>query len=329
MNLKTGAAAVAGALFAGAFAITHAAAQSISTYPTKPIRLIVQSPPGAAPDVVARIIGERLAPALGQPIVVENRTGASGTIALAAVAKAGADGYTLGAMSPLQTVAPSLLPQVPYDTARDLAPVRQTTQASLLLVVRSGSSLRALPELVAAAKAQPGRLTYASGGNGTPLHLAAEVFKLRAGVDIYHVPYKGAVAAVAALLGEQVDLVITTAVTVGAPIRSGRLRAIATTGPVRMADFPEVPTLAGLGLTGFDVRDWQGVVAPAKTPRPVIDRLAAELAKVLEQPEIKQRLAGIGMEPVADSSPKAFGALIQSELARWAKVVREAGIRVD
>ena len=329
MNLKTGAAAVAGALFAGALAITHAAAQSMPAYPTKPIRVVVNSPPGGAPDVVARIIGERLAPALGQPIVVENRTGASGTIALAAVAKAGADGYTLGAMSPLQTVAPSLLPQVPYDTARDLAPVRQTTQASLILVVRSGSSLRSLPELVAAAKAQPGRLTYASGGNGTPLHLAAEVFKLRAGVDIHHVPYKGAVAAVAALLGEQVDLVITTAVTVGAPIRSGRLRAIATTGPVRMADFPEVPTLAGLGLTGFDVRDWQGLVVPAKTPRPVIDRLAAELAKVLEQPEIKQRLAGIGMEPVADSSPEAFDALIQSELARWAKVVRDAGIRID
>jgi tripartite-type tricarboxylate transporter receptor subunit TctC len=260
---------------------------------------------------------------------VENRTGASGTIALAAVAKARADGYTLGTMSPLQTVAPSLVPQVPYDTARDLAPVRQTTQASLILVVRSGSSLRSLPELVAAAKAQPGRLTYASGGNGTPLHLAAELFKLRAGVDIYHVPYKGAVAAVAALLGDQADLVITTAVTVGAPIRSGRLRAIATTGPSRNASFSDVPTLAELGFIGFDVRDWQGLVAPSQTPKPIIERIATEVAKVLAQPEMVERLAGIGVEPVADSDPAAFGALIRTELARWAKVVREAGIRTD
>lgn len=308
--------------------LASASISACAQYPAKPIRLIVQSPPGSAPDVVARIVGERLAPALGQPIVVENRTGASGTIALAAVAKAGADGYTLGTMSPLQTVAPSLV-QVRYDTARDLAPVRQTTQASLILVVRSGSPLRSLPELVAAAKAQPGRLTYASGGNGTPLHLAAEVFKLRTGVDIYHVPYKGAVVAVAALLGDQVDLVITTAVTVGAPIRSGRLRAIATTGPARTAGFPEVPTLAELGLTGFDVRDWQGLVAPSRTPKPIIERIATEVAKVLAQPKVVERLAGIGVEPVADSDPAAFGALVRTELARWAKVVREAGIRAD
>jgi len=319
----------AGALLAAAFAASQTAAQSTPAYPTKPIRMIVHSPPGAAPDVVARIIGERLGLALGQPIVVENRPGASGSIALAAVAKAEADGYTLGTMSPPQAVAPSLVPQLPYDTARDLAPVLQTTRAPMILVVRAGSPSRSLPGLVAAAKAQPGRLTYASAGNGTPQHLAVEAFKLRAGVDIHHVPYKGSVAAVTALLGEQVDLVVTTAVTVGPHIQSGKLRALATTGPTRMPEFPEVPTLAELGLTGFDVRDWQGLVVPARTPRPIIDRIATEVAKVLEQPEVKDRLAGIGMEPVTDSDPEAFGALIQSELARWAKVVREAGIRMD
>lgn len=311
-----------------AFAACVASADS-PNYPTKPIRLIVHAPAGSPPDVIARIIGERLAPALGQPIVVENRVGASGTIALAAVAKAAPDGYTLGTMTVSHAVAPGLVAQLPYDTERDLAPVLQTTRTSVLLIVHSDSPLRSVSELVVAAKAQPGRLTYASGGNGTPVHLAGEVFKWRAGVDIHHVPYKGAVAAVTALLAQQVDLLSMTPGTVVGPIRSGKLRALATTGPARLAAFPEVPTLVELGFTNFDVRDWQGLVVPAKTPRPVIDRLASEVARVLEQPEVKERIAGIGMEPVADSSPEAFAALIRSELPRWAKIVREAGVRLD
>jgi tripartite-type tricarboxylate transporter receptor subunit TctC len=328
MNARKRSAAVT--VFAlGAALAPYLAPADSPNYPTKPIRVIVNSPPGATPDVVARIISERLASALGQPIVVENRPGASGTIALAAVAKAEPDGYTLGTMSPPHVVAPSLMPRLPYDTARDFAPVRQTTRASMVLVVRADSPLGSISELVAAAKAQPGRLTYASGGNGTPPHLVAEVFRRDAGIDIYHVPYKGASAAAAALLGGQIDFMFTPPVAVGAQIRSGKLRAIATTGPQRMPAYPEVPTLAELGFADFDVRDWQGLVVPSKTPKPVIDRLAAEVAKVLEQPDIKERLAGISNEPVADSSPEAFGALIQSELARWAKVVREAGIRVD
>jgi tripartite-type tricarboxylate transporter receptor subunit TctC len=299
------------------------------TYPAKPIRVIVNSSPGSPPDIVARIVGERLGPTLGQPVVVENRPGGIGTIALAAVARAEPDGHTLGTISPPHTIAPSLLTQMPYDTVRDLAPVRQINRASYLLLVRSGSPVRSLPELVAAAKAQPGRLTYASAGNGTPPHLAAELFKLHAAIDLSHVPYKGGAAAMAALLGEQVELAFATTSTIGPYLRSGKLRALATTGPARMPGFPDVPTLAELGYNGFDVRDWQGLVVPAKTPKPVIDRLAAEVARVLEQPETRERLLGIGMEPVADSGPEAFGALIQAELARWAKVVREAGIRAD
>jgi tripartite-type tricarboxylate transporter receptor subunit TctC len=314
----------------GAALAPYAAAADSPNYPSKPIRVITNAPPGSSPDVIARIIGERLAPVLGQPIVVDNRPGASGTIALAAVARAQPDGYTLGTMTFPHAVAPALLAaQLPYDTARDLAPVRQTTRASIFLIVRTESPLRSVSELVAAAKSQPGRLTYASPEKGTPPHLAAEVFKQRAGIDIYHVPYKGAPAALAALLGEQIDLLSASASTVLAPIRSGRLRVLATSGPSRFAALPEVPTLRELGFTDFDVRDWQGLVAPSRTPRPVIERLAAEVAKVLEQPDIQQRIAGMGMEPVVDSSPEAFGALIQSEIARWAKVVREAGIRVD
>ena len=321
---------VAVTVLALAWALAACAASADSpNYPIRPIRLITHAPAGTAPDVIARIIGERLAPALGQPIVVDNRPGASGTIGLAAVAKASPDGYTLGTITLSHAVAPGLVAQIPYDTARDLAPVRQTTQASLLLVVRVESPLRSLSELVAAAKAQPGRLTYATPGNGSPLHLVAEVFKFRAGVDIHHVPYKGATAAMAALLGEHVDLLSTSAVTVVALIRSGKLRALATTGPARMAAFPDVPTLAELGFTDFDVRDWQGLVVPAKTPKRVIERLASEVAKALALPEVKERIGGIGMEAVTDSSPDAFAALIRSELPRWAKVVREAGMRLD
>lgn len=329
MNTRIRTATIASALFVGILAMANAAAQSMSAYPTKPIRVIAHSPPGGAPDVVARIIGERLAAGLGQAVVVENRWGASGTIALAAVAKAQADGYTLGTISPPQVVAPSLLPHLPYDTARDLTPVRQTTRASMILVVGASSPFGSVSELVAAAKRQPGRLTYASAAIGAPQHLAAEVFKRDAGVDILHVPYKGAPAAAAAVLGGEVNLLFTTPVAVGTHIRAGKLRALATTGSLRMPAFPDLPTLSESGFVGYDVRDWQGFVAPAKTPRPVIDRIAAELAKVLEQPEVRERLAGIGMEPVTDSDPEAFGALIQSELARWGKVVREAGIRAD
>jgi tripartite-type tricarboxylate transporter receptor subunit TctC len=299
------------------------------SYPTRPIRVITHAPPGTSPDVVARIIAERLVAVLGQPVIVENRPGASGTIALAAVAKAQADGYTLGTLTLSHAVAPSLVAPLPYDTARDFAPVRQTTQASMMLVVRGESPWRSVSELVAAAKAKPGRLNYASTGNGSPLHLVTEVFKQRAGIDIHHIPYKGAVAAMTALLGQEADLLPTSAVTVVAMIRSGKLRAIASTGPLRMPAFPDVPTLAELGYTGFDVRDWQGLAVPSQTPKDLIARLATEIAKVLDQTESKERLATIGLEPVADSNPAAFGALIRAELVRWAKVVREAGIRAD
>lgn len=325
MKLDIGNAAAALALSISAFAAFAAE----PAYPMKPVRLVVNSTPGAPPDVVARIVGERLGAALGQPVVVENRPGGMGTIALGAVAKAEPDGYTLGTMSPPHTVAPALLPRLPYDTARDLAPVTQMTRTSLVLVVRSESPLRSLPDLVGAAKAHPGKLSFSSAGNATPGHLAGELFKQRSGVAILHIPYKGGPASTAALLSEQVDMTFTTTVTAGEPMRTGRLRALATTGPSRLAVFPEVPTLAEVGFEGFDVRDWQGLVAPAGTPAPVVDRIAREVARALQEPDLRERLARIGMEPVTDSNPAAFGALIRSELARWPELVRHAGIRVD
>ncbi len=322
---QTAAAAFALGATLGACAV----AAGSDTYPTKPIRLIVATVPGSPPDVVARIISDRLAAGLGQPVIIENRPGAIGTIGLSAVARSSPDGYTIGMLSMPWIVAPSLLPQMPYDTLRDLVPINQLIWQSSLLTVRNGAPWQSLAELVAAAKAKPGRLTYASAGNGTPAHLAGELFKRHAGVDLYHVPFKGGPAAFTAFVGEQVDLYFGVQSTVAGPIKAGKIRALATVAPSRLAMFPDVPTMTELGFAGFALRDWYGVIAPAGTAKEIIARLADELGKLLAQPEVQERFAALGMEPVLDSNPEAFGALIRSEIAKWMKVVREAGIRAD
>lgn len=305
------------------FAAVTAAAQPGS--PGKPVRIITGAPPGTPGDVVVRLIAEPLAARLGQPVLVENRPGAINTIGLAAVAKAPADGHTLGILGMPSTLAPSLLTNMPYDTLRDLAPVRQLSWVSNVLVVRPGSGWASLSELAAAAKTRS--LTYASGGNGTPAHLAAELFKLSAGVDMRHVPFKGASAGVAAVLGEQVDMMFAVAPSVISQIQAGKLRALATPAPSRLAGFPEVPTLAELGYA-VDVRDWHGIVAPAGTPRSVVEALDRAIVAVLAMNDVKERLAAVGLEP-AESGSAQFRAHIASELQRWARVVRQAGIRAD
>jgi tripartite-type tricarboxylate transporter receptor subunit TctC len=299
-----------------------------AAYPSKPIRLICGAA-GSPGDIVARIMGESLAAALGQPIVVENRPGAINTIALAAVAKAAPDGYTLGVIGMVQTVAPSLLRQMTYDTARDLAPVRQISWLSFILAMRSGGPVVSVTELVAAAKARPGRMTFASGGNGTGSHLIGELFKRHTALDIQHIPFKGAMPAMIAVIGEQADLMFGPAPTIAPHVRGGKLRALATPAPVRMAIFPDVPTLIELGFSALDVRDWHGIVAPKTTPEPMIARLALELTKVIARPDVKDRLAGAGFESGPNSGPAEFGAHIRSELTRWAKVILDAGIRAD
>jgi tripartite-type tricarboxylate transporter receptor subunit TctC len=296
-------------------------------FPTKPVRIISGAPPGTPGDVVVRLIAEPLAARLGQPVVVENRPGAINTIGLAAVAKAKPDGYTLGILGMPSTVAPSLLSNVPYDTLRDLMPVRQLSWVSNVLVVRSGAGFGSLSELVTAAKARPQRLTYASGGNGTPAHLAAELFKLTAGIEMRHVPFKGASAGVGAVLGEQVDMMFAVAPSVVTQIQSGKLRALATPAPSRLARFPQVPTLAELGYA-VDVRDWHGIVGPAAMARPALEALEAALSAVLAMNDVRERLVALGLEP-AQSSPAQFRGHIAAELERWSRVVREAGIRAD
>lgn len=302
--------------------------QGTSPYPVKPIRIIVPTTPGSPPDLVARVIGEKLATAFGQPVLVENRPGTGGIIGLEAVSKSAPDGYTLGVISMPYVVSPSLVAHMPYDIERDLAPVTLVVWAYTVLAVPAGSPARSVAELVTLAKAKPGALKFSSGGNGTPPHLAGELFTRAAGVDIAHIPYKGAPAGVTALLGGDVDMMIGATGALSPHIKSGKLRALATAAPQRIAAYPDLPTLVELGYSGVEIRDWQGVVAPAGTPRELIARLHAEITRAIAMPEVKQRFERFGME-AAGAGPEEFRAYIRSELRRWAKIVHDAGIKPD
>jgi tripartite-type tricarboxylate transporter receptor subunit TctC len=298
-------------------------------YPARSIRLIVPGTPGVPPDLAARVISDRLATALGKPIVVDNRPGATGTIGLALLAKAQADGYTIGVLGMPYTVSPNLYPKLAYDTARDFAPVAQLVWSSQLLVVRASSSWRSLDDLLAAARASPGSMTFSSGQPGVTSHLVGEMLKLRAGVDIRAIPFKGSMEGLAAILGSQTDFMFAPAGSAGGLVKSGKLRPLATATPARLAAYPDVPTMAELGYPAFDVRDWNGIVAPAGTPQEIIARLATEVRAATADPVVKEKLAAISMDPALGSSPEQFGALIRAELKRWAKFVRETGIRAD
>ena len=305
-----------------------AAASASPGYPHKPIRL-VSGNPGSPPDVVARAFAERLAASFGQPIIVDNRPGAIGTIALHAIVKAPADGYTVGSLSMPHVLAPSLLPRLPFDMVRDLSPIAQIAWASHILVVRSASPWKSVSDLIESARVNPGKLTFASGGNATPAHVSGELLKQQARVDLRHIPYKGAIAGITAVLSDQVDLMFAAATASGSHIRSGRLRALATPAPRRVEEFPDVPTMIELGFAGFEIREWHGIVAPATTPREIIAKLAAELARIASMPEIKSQLGTHGLSPVGDSGPDAFGRLVRAELDRWGTVARTAGLRAD
>lgn len=316
--------AVAGLVFAPLLA----RGEERASYPRKSIRLIVPSAPGSPPDLVGRVIGEKLAAALGQSIVVDNRSGATGIIGLEAVAKSAADGYTLGVIGMPFIVIASLVAKMPYDTEKDLAAVAQVSWHYHVLAVPAGSTAKSVADLIAAAKAKPGALKFSSGGNGTPAHLAGEFFKREASLSILHVPYKAAPAAVVAMLSGDVDMMIGSVGVLSTHIKAGKLRALATPAPQRIAAYPELPTFVELGYPGVQIRDWLGVVAPAGTPKNVIARLHAEIAKATMMPDVKQRLEGLGME-AASAGPEQFAAHIRSEIQRWSKLVRDTGIKAD
>jgi tripartite-type tricarboxylate transporter receptor subunit TctC len=309
--------------------VAQAQSNGAPGYPSHPIHWILPGAAGSPPDVAVRIVGEGLARELGQPVIIENRPGASGTIALAAVAKSAPDGYTLGFLSVPLMAAPSLIPALPYDTLHDFIPVAQLARVRFLLAVRADSPFRSLEGLISSAKANPGRLTFASVGNGSVPHLAGELLRLRAGIDIRHIPYKSGPFAFTALLGGQVDMVFAPPSTLAAHLKSGKLRALATLEPSRLPEYPEVPTIAQAGFPGMEMGDWFNMVAPAGTPQSIVDRLSAAVRKVLGRSDASGRLAAAGFAPAAESGPDKLAGFVESELKRWAVMVREAGIHGD
>jgi len=322
--LRRCAATCLGGLLLAASLAAHA-----QDYPAKPVRWVVPFPAGGPLDIVARVIGVRLSETWGQPVIVDNRPGAGGNIGAEVVAKSAPDGYTIvmGALS-THAVNVSLFRKLPYDPVRDFAPVTLISEVPNVLVVNPAVPAKTVAEFIAYARANPGKLNFASGSTGSAGHLAGELFKTMARVDMTHVPYKGAAPAVTDLLAGQVQLMFDNLASALPNIRAGRLRALAVTTKKRSAFVPELPTIAESGLPGFDVSTWFGVMAPAATPRPIVNRLHDGIVRALAQPDVKERLAAMGAEPVGDT-PEQFGAFVKSEIAKYAKVVKDSGARVD
>jgi tripartite-type tricarboxylate transporter receptor subunit TctC len=317
-------------LFATAAFVSFAAASwAQSGYPTHPGRIIVPFPPGGPADVLARIAGDKLGQALGQPFVVENRSGAGGNIGMEQGAKAAPDGYTL-TLAPVGnlTIAPSLYSKLPYDPAKDYAPITVLAAVPNVLIVHPSVGVKTLPQLIALAKEKPGTLNYASPGNGSGPHLAGELLKSLAGIDIVYVPFNGVAPAMNAVLGGQVQLFFAQSSAALSHVKAGNVVALGVASPKRIASAPDLPTIAEQGLPGFDVTSWYSLVAPAGTPQPIIERLHRELAKALAESDVRERIAGLGAEPVGNS-PSEFAAMQRTEAARWAKLAKEANIHAD
>ena len=311
------------------FVAAAAPAQSSApNYPSKPIRIVVPQSAGGSTDLTARLVAQKLADALGQPVVVDNRPGAGSIIGTDIVAKAAPDGYTLLVVASSITINPSLHKKLPFDPVRDLAPITQLSAFPNMLTVHPALPVKTVRELIALAQAKPGQINYGSSGTGTGTHLSAELFKSMTGVDMVHVPYKGGGPAVTALLGGQVQLNFATIPSVLPHVRAGKLRAVAVTTIKRSPAVPEVPTIAESGVPGYDHGPWNGMLAPAKTPRTVIARLSAEVARIVHLPEAKAVLVHEGAEPVGNT-PEEFAAIIRAETAKWEKVIRAAGIKAD
>ena len=299
------------------------------TYPDRPIRLLVGFAAGGPADISARVLGDRFAEAWGQPVVVENITGAAGNIATERVAKASPDGYTLLlAASATIVTNPSLYQKLAFDPVNDLAPISQVCFTPNLLVVPGDLAVKSVKELVAYARAQPGTLTFGSAGVGTSQHLAGELFKTMAGIDIQHVPYRGIAAVMPDLLGGRLTMAFGNISAVLPLVRTGKLRALAVTSPGRSASVPNLPTMIEEGFAGFDSTAWFALMAPAGTPEPVIAKLHREVARILALPDVRKRFDELGME-VIGNSPAEFAAVIKAETPQWAKVIREAGIKAN
>jgi tripartite-type tricarboxylate transporter receptor subunit TctC len=312
----------------GIGALAAPSAQAQAPYPSRPITMVVPFPPGGPTDLVARVLAQKMTEQMGQQIVVDNRGGANGNIGSGFVAKAPADGYTVLYNTSSITLSPSLYKKLSYDVQRDLVPVALTATVPLGLVVNPSLPVNNVSEFIAYVKAHPGKLSYGSAGAGNVTHLGAFQFLQTANIDAVHVPYKGSAPADADLVGGQIQFMTDTVNSIAGFVREKRLRLLAVTTSKRVDLFPDVPTLAESGMPGFEVSAWQGIMAPANTPQPIINRLNTELMKALQNPDVQKKLAVQGAIPLG-STPEEYGAYIKSELTRWAAIVKQTGVSLE
>ena len=312
------------------FALAACALAHAQGYPNRPVRMVVGFPPGGGTDVVARIIAPGLSENLGQPVVIENRPGATGTVAAAMVAKSPADGYTImmGHVS-VNAIAPSLFPDLPYDVQKDFAPVTLAASVPHFVVVHPSLPVHSIRELIAYAKERPGKLSFPSAGNGSTPHLAGEIFKSMAGVNLVHVPYKGSGQSMADLLAGQHQVAFDTAPASAGNVRSGRMRVLGVSSAKRIPEYPDVPTVAEAGVPGYEVITWYGVFAPGGTPAAIVARLHAETAKAMDTPVARARLAEAGADGSVSRSPEEFAAIVRADTARYARIIKDAGLKID
>jgi len=309
-------------------ALLFSAAVLAQAYPAHPVKIMVPFAPGGPTDAMARILAQKLTENLGQPFVVENRAGAGGNIGMGIAAKAAPDGYTLIMVSSSFVVNPGLYSKVPYDAYKDFAPITLAAASPNLIVVNPSVPANNIQELVALVKANPGKYSYAQPGVGTTPHLSGELFRLAFGLDIVSAPFSGAGPAITAVLAGHTQVAVTVLPPAMSHVKAGALRALAVTGSKRSPELPDVPTMAEAGISGQEAETMQGLLAPAGTPREIVDRLQREIAKIVAQPDTKEKLAAMGFDPVANT-PEQFAAYINAEIIRWGKVVREANLKVD
>ncbi|GHU34933.1 hypothetical protein AGMMS50256_29320 [Betaproteobacteria bacterium] len=315
--------AVLGALLLIGTMVAPSYAQS---YPDKPIRLVIIFPPGGGVDNVGRIIATKLSEALGQPVVPENRAGAGGNVGLEFAAKARPDGYTIVHSTESLTMSPGLYNRLNYDPVKDLQPIAQTAVSPILMVIRPDFPAKNLKELVEYAKANPGKVTYGTGGVGSAPHLGGEMLKSLAKIDIVHVPYKGVVPALVGMMGGEVDMAFLTPAAAAPQVQAGKARALAVLGNTRALLLPDVPTAKEAGIDNFVVTGWYGFLAPAGTPQDIVNRLSVEVNKITAMPEIRENIQKFGVEPVTGSVPEQFAEFIKAEIPRWSKVAKDANI---
>jgi tripartite-type tricarboxylate transporter receptor subunit TctC len=311
-----------------AFAVLLALPAAAQSWPTKPVKIVVPFGPGGPADVYARIVGQGLTEAFKQQFIIENKPGAGALIGTEVVAKAPADGYTLLMMSNTHTVNETLFAKKPYELLRDLTPVAPVNSSDLVMVVHPSVPAKTLQEFIALAKAQPGKLSYASSGPGTPYHMAGELFKSMSGTDILHIPHKGSAEARNDVMGGHVQMMFDAVTAMKGSIDAGEVRALATTGLQRSAVMPNVPTVAESGVPGYEATIWLGIMAPKGTPKEIVDRLNAEIAKIIAKPEIRDAWAKQGAVPMT-MTPDQFGAFLKQDIDKWAKVIKTAGIAIQ